>query len=359
MVNALILAVASGWVLHVTLPAQPASSAMPPEITAGSPSTSPSPSTAPSPTPTATQRPVPLTVLTKADLLKVSTDRQHFGLSTPRSPFNKSELDRATSAAGIAPTLIEYFTKWTENYRPGASTACYARGAIPVISWEPWAGEQAGKDQPKYSLASIANGDHDAYITKFATAVRNDRRPIIIRFAHEMNGIWYPWAEIHSGNHRGDYVQAWRHVHDVFNRIGATNVIWVWSPNIVRPVPKVQLAPLYPGDAYVDWIGMVGYGAHETTAGAVFDPTLQRMRAFTGKPVLITETATQPLPSQPGWTADLFNWLKQHPDVVGFVWFEYNKAGATADWRFSRDNATRAAFRAGLARTDLVPPLRY
>ena len=140
--------------------------------------------------------------------------------------------------------------------------------------------------------------------------------------------------------------------------MGATNVIWVWSPNIIRPAPSVKLAPLYPGDAYVDWVGLVGYAVKETTAAQVFDPTLALLREFTQLPLLITETGVQPGPSQAAWARDLFTWLAGHPDVIGFIWFEYDRTGATSDWRFSRSRRTLTAFRAGLAATELAPPVK-
>ena len=137
----------------------------------------------------------------------------------------------------------------------------------------------------------------------------------------------------------------------------ATNVTWLWSPNILRPVPQVNLAALYPGDRYVDWIGMVGYAVGERTAAQVYDPTLAALRSFTRKPLLITETGAQPGPNKAVWTADLFRWLNRHHDVIGFIWFERNRAtGGNADWRFSADKQTLRAFRLGIAQTRLARP---
>ena len=169
----------------------------------------------------------------------------------------------------MRPDLLEYFVNWTEDFRPQAVIAAYRQDTIPVITWEPWAGLEHGTSQPDYALARIIAGDYDQYIARFATAVRNQKWPVALRFGHEMNGDWYPWSERKSGNHAGEYVRAWRHVHDIFTNLHADNAIWVWSPNIVRPVPSVQLKPLYPGDDYVDWVGMVGYAADEQTTAAL------------------------------------------------------------------------------------------
>ena len=47
-----------------------------------------------------------------------------------------------------------------------------------------------------------------------------------------MNGNWFPWCEGVNGNQPGEYVAAWRHVHDIFTAVGATNATWVWCPNV-------------------------------------------------------------------------------------------------------------------------------
>jgi Glycosyl hydrolase family 26 len=297
--------------------------------------------------------PAPARIPTKRELLHPTG--KHFGVSTFKAPWAGAEIDRVARLSGAHPTMIEYFVKWTEPFRPGAVSLCYSQDALPVLSWEPWAGPEPGLDQPAYSLARIAAGRDDAYIARFARAIRAQRWPVVLRFAHEMNGNWYPWSEQRNGNRPGDYVRAWRHVHALFDRVGARNVIWVWSPNIIRAVPGVSLRALYPGDQWVDWVGVVGYGVGETTAAATFDPTLAVLRQVTRRPVLITETGAQPGPYKAAWTANLFQWLKAHHEVIGFIWFERNKAaGGRADWRFTADSRSLRAFKGGIARTKLA-----
>lgn len=287
----------------------------------------------------------------------MQTPGVRFGVSTPQAPWSSAEIDKSAAAAGAHPTIVQYFVKWTEEFRPDSVPQTYKQGALPVISWEPWAGLKSGVSQPAYSLTRIANGQYDAYITRFATAVRDQKWPVGLRFAHEMNGNWYPWSEKQSGNHLGDYVKAWRHVHDIFAKVGATNVIWIWSPNIIRPLPTVRIDALYPGDAYVDWIGMVGYAVEETNAATVFQPTVNAIHKFTQKPILITETAVEAGPHQLTWIADFFRWLSANPDVIGFIWFNFSKQeGGTSDWRFTDHPPIAAALTAGLKTVKLADP---
>jgi len=292
---------------------------------------------------------------TKEEILAI--DGVRFGLSAPQVPYSRTELATLSKAAGAAPTVLQFFLKWNQNLRPEAIALAYEAGALPVISWEPWEGPKAGENQPKYALSKIASGKHDAYITQFAETVRDQGYPVGLRFAHEMNGHWYPWSERRSGNEKGDYVKAWRHVHDTFQKVGATNVIWIWSPNILRPVPNVSLKALYPGDKYVDWAAMVGYAVQESTAAAVFEPTIRAIARFTDKPILITETGAQPSSRKTRWITDFFSWLREQENLVGFIWFEFSvEQGGTADWRFSADTRYAKAFRQGMSTVPLAPP---
>ena len=75
-------------------------------------------------------------------------------------------------------------------------------------------------------------GTHDAYIREFAEDARDWGHPFFLRFNWEMNGNWFPWSEGVNGNQPGEYVAAWRHVHDIFTEVGATNATWVWCPNV-------------------------------------------------------------------------------------------------------------------------------
>ncbi|WP_317444585.1 glycoside hydrolase family 26 protein [Streptomyces collinus] len=280
---------------------------------------------------------------------------RYFGVSTLQAPWSRAETATVAQKAGSAPNMLEYFVKWTENFRPAAVRASYAQGAVPLLTWEPWAGSGAGTRQSRYALARIAGGGFDAYVTRFAEAVHAQGRPVVIRFAHEMNGTWFPWSEQRNGNHKGEYVKAWRHVHDLFEQAGADNVIWLWSPNVVRDAPAVSLRELYPGDAYVSLVGMTGYQDDESTAGAVFDTTLARLRGLTDRPVVIAETGARPGRKKAAWIAAFFRWFVAHREVIGFVWFERSCAdGGHQDWRFTQTPGTTRAFAGGLGTVRLA-----
>ena len=282
-----------------------------------------------------------------------------FGIATAAGPYDLRQVDRAAQAAGRRPHVLLFSQDWKHDRFDATRLAAVRKaGLVPMVAWEPWDGRRGGTTnreratQPDFRLADIAAGRHDAYVRSWARGLRDLRAPVALRFAHEMNGDWYPWAEGANGNRPGDYVRAWRHVHDVFAREGATNVQWVWSPNIVYP-GSYPMAGLYPGDAYVDVVGVVGYfgaprdGRGYPTFEELFGPTLAQVRALTRRPVVLTETGgTEDGGHKAAWTRELFAGLKRNRDIVGFVWFDVRKE---ADWPFTSSPQARQAFAQGVA----------
>ena len=105
-----------------------------------------------------------------------------------------------------------------------------------------------------------------------------------ISFGHEMNGYWYPWG--FTGTTAAQFVAAWRRIHGLFAAAGASNVIWVWNPNVISAEPQLELSAYYPGDEYVDWVGVTGYFAATgaDTFDGLYGPNMQEIRRFTPAP---------------------------------------------------------------------------
>src|SRR5690242_20171195 len=96
----------------------------------------PAPAAAPRATPSASASPTAPTIPDRAEFIK--PDAPYFGLTSPQSPWSRLELNNLANKAGAHPTLIQFFVKWTEDFRPDAVAMCYKQNAVPVLSWEPW-----------------------------------------------------------------------------------------------------------------------------------------------------------------------------------------------------------------------------
>ncbi|MGW0204597.1 glycoside hydrolase family 26 protein [Streptomyces sp. NPDC003233] len=257
---------------------------------------------------------------------------KYFGATFDGVPKDLGPVRRYASQVGRTPTMLEYYLGWGDELQTDQTRAVWDNGQLPYIAWEPH----------KATLAQIADGSQDAYIKDTAHALRALNVPVAISLAHEMNGNWYPWG--HNKATAAQFVRAWRHVHDVFQDEGVSTVIWVWSPNIVNPVPRVALKPYWPGDGYVDWVGVVGYYARTGAQdfATLFGPTFREIRTFTRRPFLLAETGAQPGPRKSAQITGLLRTVASRTDVVGFIWFDLNKE---TDWRVDSSSETLAAFR--------------
>ena len=120
------------------------------------------------------------------------------------------------------------------------------------------------------------------------------------------------------------FVAAWRHIVKVFRALGAQNVTWLWTVNIINNTQSGKIpnpTPWWPGNSYVNWVGIDGYYLKPSWRFApLFGPTIGAVRALTNKPILIAETAATPQAGQPAKIADLFAGIRAY-GLLGFVWF--------------------------------------
>src|SRR5215213_791659 len=168
--------------------------------------------------------------------------RIYVGASVDGLPGDPAVLDPFIRATGVSPSVAMYFSDFGSRVDSVALTRLSNSGRLPMMTWEPW--NHTTPSANPYSLRAIASGMFDSYLSAQGKALAAVGAPVAVRFAHEMNGDWYPWGQGANGNTPEDYVAAYRHVHDVIAAAGATNVVWVWSPITVISRPDVPLAPL-------------------------------------------------------------------------------------------------------------------
>lgn len=234
-----------------------------------------------------------------------------------------------------------------------------ANGQVLMITWEPWRPGD-GIDQPNYRLKTIIDGKHDEYMKRWFRKVRDLRKPIFVRFAHEMNGDWYPWGT-HINEPR-EYIAAWRHVVNLSRNVGADNITWVWAPS--EYMNNHRLAKLYPGREYVDWIGLSGYnwvGPKRAwwgwrSAKRIFGPALAQVKKYK-KPIMIAEIGTTENPrvgaparkTKAAWIARTYTYLKKADPQVSLVVYQNARASKTHDWRITTSRANKAAIKRALS----------
>lgn len=292
----------------------------------------------------------------------VTNPSVYYGAYVPNAPrfsqnTNLADFERD---AGKAVAIVHWFQGWgvtdgTQYFQPQWMNDVRNHGSIPLITWEPW-NWRRGINQRDYQLQDIINGSYDTYIAKWAQDSKAWGNPYFLRFAHEMNASNYPWNEQKNGNKPGDYVKAWKHVHDIFTTQGVNNVTWVWCPN-VEYAGTIPLENLYPGDNYVDWICMDGYnggtalnwGGWQSFA-QIFTATYNHLQQLTpSKPVMIGEFASAEAGgSKADWITDAYSAQvpTNFPNIKALVWFNAN---TDTDWRIESSPTTQSSFATAVA----------
>ena len=282
------------------------------------------------------------------------------GVSLASSPFDRmSELGSYTAMVGQGPHELMWYRQWNEPLVSGTEIQQTAqRGITPIISWEPQ--DPTNPSDPAYRLAAIASGAWDTCITQSARSAADTATPMLINLAPEMNGSWSPWGPGHNANTPQEFVAAYRHVVDIFRAQGASNVGWIWAPNADWNAQEVY-GSYYPGDGYVDWLGMDGYNFGTMTSDGwltpaqIFGRSYAALTGLSAKPIIIEETASTELGgAKAAWITQLAQTIPaQFPAVGALVWFQRNKE---TDWRVNSSAAALGAFQALAANPDWGGP---
>ncbi len=296
--------------------------------------------------------------------LKPAAAGIYLGVWQPGAPQDLRPLEVFERTAGKRVAIVLWYQKWEKaTLAPDINLIdkVTAFGAVPLITWEP--GDRTQEvNRPEYSLASILTGRYDEYIKTWALKLGSYGKPVLLRWAHEMNGFWYPWGNNVNGNTADQFIAAWRHLHDMFRSLGATNVQWVWSPNAVITDELPLETLFFPGNEYVDWLALDSF--NRAASGwqpftNLFLPSYQRITALSSKPVMIAETGSgEALPgsgvSKAQWITDALGQElpKSFPRVRALVWFNEDKRIAEVDgedWRIDSSVDARAAFARAVA----------
>jgi Glycosyl hydrolase family 26 len=279
------------------------------------------------------------------------------------APENAQLLDDYAAMVGRRPDIVMDYSNVTDPLlTPGEIANLEARHETPMITWQLY---RQGWSGPVISLQDIAAGAYDSYLRQAADLARGLPFDVMIRFAHEMNGPWEPWGPGNDGNVGDGYVNAWRHVVSIFRQEGASNVKWVWSPNVDHG--SYPFAQYFPGDAWVDYVALDGYNWGTAGIGEpgwqslaqVFSGSYQQLTQLSSKPVIIAETSSSEIGGdKAAWirTGFLNTIPQQFPRVSAVIWFDRIQE---EDWRIDSSPASLAAYRSVVASTlygGNVPP---
>ncbi len=217
------------------------------------------------------------------------------------------------SKDGLPLRIWSSWSSWQSVPPEGVLREAARLRAEPLIDWGPYG----------ITLSAIAAGQYDAYIESWAKTILAYQRPVLIRFAHEMNGSWYSWSQ----EGPAAYVLAWRHVVNIFRQVGARNARFVWSPDGLIGEPQRSwtrsVVRWYPGRAYVSYVGMTTY-AFASNIRWGLGGWMQRIdwlhRTY-HEPMILPEMKVV-APSRYRWLRELRGALAKRPWISMVIWSE-------------------------------------
>lgn len=271
--------------------------------------------------------------------------------------------------AGTHFNIISLYIPWGEaaqcRIQDTLMQSIYNNGSLPMITWEPWT-NLFKRPASKSVFVHITEGYYDDYLMQFSQQMRALNRPVFLRFAHEADNPAYPWSNGTATAFRA----AWKYVHNFFSRNDVNNVIWVWNPWSPQSV-----ADYYPGEDYVDWIGVtvLNYGpqykdGQSRSFAALYAPFHHQLVFRSGLPVMIAEMGSLVAAgNQSQWHRDAFSAIDRgFREVHAYVLFNSGQdknvlrpvEGHRLNWVLQQPGEVFPA-QARLARTSKTVAMQY
>ena len=236
-------------------------------------------------------------------------------------------------------------------------TANLAReGTVLAVSWDPLSikdlnpGTDLSEKDPLIDMGSILNGDHDAYIRQVAQQVAEMDVPIMMSLFGEANvaaqlaygadGTSFRDNVSDLTGHYGDpdaldgperTHDVFRHVIDLFNEEGASNVTWYMylGTDYGTEPENVPIEALYPGDDYISWVGQSVYIDSASELAASLDTGYAAWGQVTDNPFFIPELANKSTGGDE--ITAVLDGLAQYERIGAVTWTDFEEASLYYD----------------------------
>ena len=221
-------------------------------------------------------------------------------------------------------------------------------GVTPFIRMMPRSDWYEEQPEPVYSLQKIADGAFDPELRTWAVEAKETHIPLLVEFGTEVNGDWFSWNARWDGREQGAVVfqQAYRHIVNLFRQENVTNITWVFHVD-AQGEPEASwnsMGAYYPGDEYIDWLGISVYGAQEPgddwqTFREVMDEAYTEFAAISAtKPLALLEFGAHENSKKPAWITQALEALAsgRYPRIKAISYWHSN---------WENDNGTQSKLR--------------
>ncbi|MCI9845931.1 beta-mannosidase [Flavobacterium pectinovorum] len=215
----------------------------------------------------------------------------------------------------------------------------YERGGITTVAWHfnnpasdggfYW---KDGISTASVSLIKPGGSHHEQYkeilktIADFAHSVKakdGKLSPMIFRPYHEFDGDWFWWGKKYTS--REDFIAVWQFtVSYLKDTLGVHNFIYAFSPDN-RFNSEEEYLERYPGDDFVDLVGMDDYGDFGRDGKYDLEAAKKKLKIFSdiaikkNKLAAFTETGLESIPNPTWWTETLLKTLQSEKLELAYV----------------------------------------
>lgn len=275
---------------------------------------------------------------------------RYIGIYQPESESGLSDLTEINfieNEQDVNFNIISHYLAWGdksfESFPFNELENTFEKNAYPMITWEPWVSELAKSDtiaplkKEKKALKYIAEGYFDDYIKDFVQILKAFDKPIFLRFAHEFDNPQYPWSK-KGDNTPKEFKEAWIHIYNVIKSQEADKIILVWNPWKPEAVSEY-----YPGDKYVDWIGitslnysLLNENKKEVSFEEIYSPFEKEFSKLTRKPIMLAEFGSLKIKTdQKEWVENAVQTIEnKFKEISALVFFnsEFDKNIPENNW---------------------------
>ncbi len=205
----------------------------------------------------------------------------------------------------------------------------WADGKVLQLSIQPDSAKGGGN-----ILYEILQGMWDDVLDVYVQKIQDFGHPVMIRLMNEMNGNWCVYSGVFSSNDPQIYKEAYRYIYHRFEEAGVDNVLWIWNPSDVS-YPTVDwnhTLMYYPGDEYVDIVGLTAFntGTYYASVGETWrDFTTLYQDLYTQycdwfeHPLMLTGFACAEMGGDKrAWTEDMFQKIGDYDRAKVLVWWD-------------------------------------
>lgn len=246
-------------------------------------------------------------------------------------------------------------------------------GKIPYIRMMPRSNYNTFQTDPLYTYDNILKGKFDKQLHKWAADARDKNVPLMLEFGTEVNGNWFPWSGSWNGGRYKDFGdkneadgpekfrETYRYIIDIFRDEKAYNITWVFHPNGVSAPDEAwnSADAYYPGDDYIDWIGVSVYGSqHPGTYWYEFDDVMSKAysslkKISTKKPMAVFEFGVTEDPAKGNkaeWIVSALSSFisKRYPLIKAISYFQTefkNTDGTISDLKINSSESSLSAYK--------------